>query len=117
MPKNIDAQIGKISAKLEVSRSNFVAGTLAGGDGFFGTADDAPIPSLKDQPGILSRIAKIEIGDIVIGDGASPDVYGFVANQIGSLRIHGANVALKTGPFNDTVQIAATTADVFVRET
>ena len=115
---NSDAQIGRISVKLDVIATNFVAGSIAGGDGYFGTADDAPIASVTNQPGIFSRIASIEIGGIVDGHAGTPNFYGFVANEIGSLRIHGAKVPLHPGPSNEgnLINIAASTFDVHVRE-
>lgn len=117
-PVNADAQINSIKVRGNVLSSNLVAGVTAGLDGFFGTADDAPIAGPNDQASVISRIGKIVIGGSVNGTVGGDDAFGFVANQIASLRIDGRPVALRPGPLNDTVPvpIAGTTGDVFVRE-
>ena len=55
---------------------------------------------------------------VVEGTTGGGDRFGFVANEIGSLKIGGASIPLTNGAYNDGVpkQLAATTGDVFLRE-
>lgn len=117
-PVNADAQIGTIRVRDDVQTSNLVAGSEAGSDGFFGTADDVPISGPNDREAVIARIGKIIVGGSVNGSIAGSDAFGFVANQIGALRIDGRPVSLRPGPFNDTtpILIAESTGDVFVQE-
>lgn len=118
-PVNVDAQIGSIHITKDLIATNLVAGVTSGaGDAYFGDTNDQRITDSTDRP-FPSKLRTVIIGGVVDGSSdSSTDHFGFVADQIGLLKINGAAVALTPGPINDTVpqQIAATTADVFLRE-
>lgn len=116
---NSDAQIGSILIKGDVLRSSIAAGVSTGGDTFFGDTNDTLADPSRDRPEVVAKIASIVVGGTVEGSGTvTNDHFGFVANQIGLLHIHGLAVSLKAGASNDQPprQIAATTGDVFVLE-
>ena len=115
-PVNGDAQIGDIFVDGNWMASNIAAGVTAGADGFFGTADDTLIPGGSD--GVLAAIASIVINGEVQGTPASvngTDHFGFVAELIGSLKLHGIVIPLNPGPHNDNLAIG-TTNDMRVLE-
>lgn len=103
---NARSQIGLVKVKLNWVNSDLVAGAVRGSDGVFGTADDAAISA--GAP-VASRIASIVIGGQAYGTFGGTDGYGFVAQQIGALRVGGTVFKLaKTtsddvlvGPTND----------------
>ena len=85
-------------------------------DNVFGTADELP-----NNPALFSKIASIVIGGQVSGTSGGTDHFGFVSQEIGSLKIHGVKVPLTAGrgnnsSVNKTRFILGTTRDVTVHE-
>jgi hypothetical protein len=114
-PMNGDAQIGAVTVGADWIASNLVAGVMATND-YFGDADDAVIPGSSAT--LSSKIASIKIGGQVLGTPASVepnDHYGFVAEAIGSLKVGGSSIPLKTGLNNDDLHVGAT-GDIELRE-
>jgi hypothetical protein len=106
---NADAQIGPVKVGGTWAASSLVASVLdIGNDGFGNFFDEA---ILGGNPGIFSRIASITIGRAAVGTPESlapSDHYGFVAQQIGSLKVAGRVFNLTAdadnflvGPSND----------------
>jgi hypothetical protein len=103
---NADAEIRNVKIDGDVSAMNITAGVNAGPDGKFGTADDRLLTGTFgfSDPKVFSRIAKVIIGGQVlgVGDGATKDPFGIVAQHIGSIIVGGNKVPLTSGPGNDT---------------
>ena len=105
-PFNPDAQIGAVTVG-----GNWIASSIAAGvestNGFFGDKDDTKITSnnpfnpVLDYPDVASRIASITIKGRVSGTAGGADHFGFVAQEVGSLRIGGVLVPLAKGAAND----------------
>jgi hypothetical protein len=113
---NGEAQIGKVFVGGDWIASNLATGVLPGADGLFGTADDTEIPGGTDQ--LASSIAGIIINGQVMGTPSSvssTDHFGFVAEWVKSLKVHGVQIPLQPGPHNDDLTIG-TTGDVTVLE-
>lgn len=100
---NADAQIGNVVVGGNWDASSLVAGVIAGGDGLFGTADDALISgdSAYNNPSVYSKISSI----IVKGSasGSSSANFGIDAEYIVSAKINGVSVPLKAGKQNDSL--------------
>jgi hypothetical protein len=112
---NPDAMIGTVKVGGNWIASNLVAGISAGIDGDFGTANDAPAPAsagFSDSAKLVSRIARVQIGGYVVGDGA--DRFGFVAQKIGKVTIGPINYLL-SAKIADVIALG-TNGDVMVRE-
>ncbi len=115
---NADAQIGPVIVGDWIA-SNLVAGVQddadAARDDDFGEGDDFLI--LGGTP-TLSRIASILIKGTALGSlFVVGDHFGFVAQQIGSLKIGGTAIPLTPGPGNDVLgQFVGITGDLRVRE-
>jgi hypothetical protein len=117
-PLNGDAQIGPVSVGDDWIASNLIAGAMnsASANTNFGDGNDASIGA--GNPNIIAKIASITIGGQVFGtpnSTSSSDQFGFVAEQIGSLKIGGNAIALAAGPHNDNLSVGETT-DVTVHE-
>jgi hypothetical protein len=98
-----DVRIGAVTVGGNWTVSNLVAGAQTGWDLLFGTADDVRTPQAGEPDGVFSRIASITIVGHVIGTATSGgDHYGFVSEEIGSLRINGLAVPLTPGTSNDS---------------
>jgi hypothetical protein len=116
-----DVRVGGVQVGGSWIASNLAAGVLSGADGMYGTADDAPIPSMGEPDSLFSRIASITITGHVIGTSALGDHFGFVAQQIGSMKVNGVTIPLTPGHTNDTdvadtQLILGITRDVTVHE-
>lgn len=87
-------------------------------DAFFGNVGDTSIAAPALDTAIVSRIASIVIGGTVNGTGAAGDPFGFVAEQVVSVKIGGVAVALTAGARNNLVPVStgASTGDVKVLE-
>jgi hypothetical protein len=117
-PRNADAQIGAVSVGADWIASSIVAGAVnlganglpGGGDdnSRFGDFRDAKIDEPGESATIVSRIGSITIGGQVFGTPASfsdADRFGFVAEQIGSLKIGAKTFALAPGAGNDAIPL------------
>ena len=124
---NGDAQIGAVSVGGDWIASNLVAGAMnlgadnvTGGTGAnadnvnFGDSHD--FSSGSGSAGIIAKIASITIAGQVFGtpnSTSSTDHFGFVAEQIGAVKIGGNAIALTAGPDNLAV---GETSDMTVHE-
>lgn len=100
-----DAAIGKITIGGDLRTSDIIAGTTAGTDGLYGTADDAKVGVMRDLTSRFSTIASLVVKGRVLGTTGSvstSDCYGIVAEQIASGKIAGQTLKLKSGPRNVT---------------
>jgi hypothetical protein len=79
-----DESIGVVQVGGDFVRSNVLAGQTG----------------MINAPELTARIARIVIGGSAIG-GDMNNSYGFIAEEIGSLRVSGKNIALKVGKLND----------------
>ena len=105
---NGDAGLGKIVITGNLEASSIVAGASAGGDGFFGTSDDGLVAGGN---AVVARIASITVKGSVLGSAAPGDHFGIVSEELGSLKISGALIALAIGASNDLAGITIDTAD------
>jgi hypothetical protein len=114
---NPDAQIGSVRVDGDWTAGNIVAGVQAG-DGIFGNPGDSSIAAPLQDTGIVARIGSIIIGGTVTGSAAPGDTFGFVAEQIGSVKVGTTKVALTAGARNDLAPVAvpSSTGDVNVLE-
>jgi hypothetical protein len=119
---NADAQIGKVAVRGDWIASSLTAGVSDNGDGF-GNADALLAGvDVKNEPGVVSRIASIVIEGQISGTTLAGDHYGLVAQQLGKLNLSGDAVALQSGPSNDNLAFSdplllfAATLDVRARE-
>jgi len=109
--QNADVQIGPVTVGGNWLSGSIAAGALAN-NGIFGDADDTLIPG--GNPATVSAIASITIkGYITSGFSAS----GFVAEQIGKLKIGAATIPLNPGASTDLAPLLLGVGGVFrVRE-
>ena len=126
---NADAQIGPVRIGGNLIASSIVAGSLnLGADGAFGgsllNADNVNYGDLHDagigggKAGVIAKIASITIGGQVIGtlnNLNNTDSFGFVAEQIGAVKIGGNLAALTVGAHNDNLALGQT-ADFHIHE-
>jgi hypothetical protein len=120
-PKNPDAQIGAVTIGGDWVASSIVAGVDDGVDNLFGTADDVKISGAgtTNSVSIVAKIASITIKGEALGtpnSTSSTDHFGFVAQQIGSLKVGGGSFALTAGPSNDSIELSPITGDLTIRE-
>ena len=113
---NGDAQIGAVSVGGDWVASNLVAGAknAASGNTNFGNGSDASIGA--GSAGIVAKIASITIAGQVFGTPKSvstTDHFGFVAQQIGAVKIGGNSIVLTAGLDNLAV---GETSDMTVHE-
>lgn len=115
---NADASIGKVIVGRDWIASSIAAGVDDNGDGF-GNANDAKLagPGVTDNAAIISRIGSIAINGQALGTVGGTDQFGFVGEQIVSLKIGAVSLPLTPGPANDLAGIPlGTTGDLTVRE-
>jgi len=112
---NSAAQIGPVTVGGNWTASNLVAGAGPGVDGQFGTADDVVLGS-SDAHQAISQIGAIVIAGTVQGNVANPSAhYGFVAQEVTSLKVGVKVIPLTPGPNNDhLVPVASTDGTVTV---
>ena len=101
---NGDAQIGSVIVGGVWASSSLVAGVIDVNNDGFGSADDIVIPAGNDQ--IIARISSIVIG----GNGGG----SFVAQQIDSMTVAGARVALTTA--KNTIVLTNGMNEIIIRE-
>ena len=95
---NPDAQIGSVSVGGNWTASELGAGTYSRtGDRY----NKLTIAGVPDSSRRLARIGSIAIGGSVRGTSAAGDHFGFIAEEIGRVRIGGSDRALVSGPSND----------------
>jgi hypothetical protein len=112
---NADVQIGAVSVGSNWIASNIAAGVAGVTAGGFATADPLPIPGGSGD--IVSKIASIAIKGAAFGTIPTGDHFGFVAEEIGKLRIGATTFPLERGAHNDTAGFAiGSSHDLFVRE-
>jgi hypothetical protein len=109
---NGDANLGVI-----VVGGDWIAGTINAGvlstDGKFGNADDAPAPQ-GNTAGVFSRIASITIKGQAQGSADSTEGFGFVAEEIGKLKIGSVTYPFTSAPLE--VFALGATGNFFARE-
>ena len=114
------ASIGTIIVSGTFSASSIVAGVDAGGDGKFGTIDDQQTTTAQFQPAnqsLISRIASVILGNVAANPNAPTGaVFGIVAEQVDSIKVNGAAVALQAGPHNDEIEIGGTATKIKLLE-
>jgi hypothetical protein len=117
-PANADAQIGSVTVNGDWIASSIAAGVVPGGDGVFGTDDDAKmIGMVKDNSIAISKIAKILIKGQAFGTVGGVDDFGFVAQHVGAFKVGATAFPLASGPGNDLAGFTVgQTGDVTVRE-
>ena len=77
----------------------------------------AVLKLVAEDPAITAKIASVLIRGQALGTPGGSDGFGFVAQQIGSLRIGGTTSPLRSGASNDTTPLpVGATADLFARE-
>lgn len=113
---NGDAQIGKVAVKLDWVASNLSAGIApqSGEIKDFGEVTNRVIAGHRSD--IVSKISSIVIKGSVFGTHGGDDNYGFVAEQIGTVKIASHKVALSSGGWNDVHDLSESTHDVCIRE-
>ncbi len=110
------AQIGTVTVGGDWEGGSIAAGISKVGLSF-GLLTNTSIPDANTGAGTrISKIASIVIKGNTIETPAGGDFFGFVAQQLGSVKINGANVPLTAGPQNDTAQIPTPASDLFVLE-
>ena len=95
------------------AQSSIAAGVVDGGNGF-GNSGDVKISGAgtTDTAFIVSKIGAFGFKGQALGTPASVssvDHYGFVAEQIGSLKIGANAIALTNGAHNDNLGVGETT--------
>lgn len=107
-PMNADAQIGTVTVGGDWIASSLFAGVTGGGNNFIGDSDDVKMSGTgvkdnADNLGAISKIEKVIIGGRALGTADSSDrlLFGMEAQQIESIEIGGASVALTSGASND----------------
>jgi hypothetical protein len=99
------SSIDRIVVAGSIFAGSIVAGISAGGDGYYGTADDSDL-----NPAVTARIAKLIVRGTVAGTNLAGDSYGILANQFGSVKI-GPVLYLPTDPqlsFATGIELAVT---------
>lgn len=114
------AQIGAVKIGGDWVASIIVA-SVDPVDAFFGNEDDEALLGAPD--GLFSRIGSIVIKGQLRGTVGGTDSFGFVAQEIGSVKIGSVKIALTSGPGNDNENSAlpellllGATGDFRVRE-
>jgi hypothetical protein len=94
---NPDAQIGSVTIGGNWTASELGAGTYnRTGDRY----NKLTIAGVPDSSRRLAKIGSIAIGGSVRGTSAAGDNFGFIAEEIGRVRIGGSDRALVPGPSN-----------------
>jgi len=104
-PANADASIGKTKVGGDWRASSLVAGAQDTGNPGFGLGDTL---QPGGSPTVIARIASIAIKGDVTGSLVTGDHFGFVAEQIDSVKIGGRSTKLTDDASNDNVLISFT---------
>jgi hypothetical protein len=114
---NGHAQIGAITVNGNWTASSIVAGVKTSANSnhplLFGNADDSILPAGASS--VFSRIASIVIKGEVHGTAAGGDHFGFVAKQIGSVKIGTVKYDLAKNATAAPIEIGDT-SDFTIRE-
>ncbi|MFM7115431.1 MAG: hypothetical protein ACKO0N_02235 [Planctomycetota bacterium] len=95
---NPDAQIGSVTVGGNWTASELGAGTYSRTGDRYSKLTIAGVP---DSSRRLAKIGSIAIGGSVRGTSAAGDNFGFIAEEIGRVRVGGSDLALIAGPSND----------------
>jgi hypothetical protein len=108
---NADAQIGKVTVEGDWITSTIVAGAMDGGDGY-GNANDTKNAGagVQDDAKIISKIASVVVKGAIRGESQR---FGFVAEEVGSVKIAGNTIELQKGPHNDNATLGLPAANIF----
>ena len=108
VPANSDVHIGTVTVARDWVGSSISAGIIDDGADGFGI-NDASIGGGGD-PAITSRIARIQITGSAYGLVGSIANFGFVAQEIGAVKISSRALIFQSGPGTDTLaQLIGTT--------
>jgi hypothetical protein len=112
---NADVQIGPVAVGGNWIASNIAAGITGVTAG--GSAAPNPSPILGGSEEVISKIASIAIKGAAFGTVPTGDHFGFVAEEIGRLRIGATTFPLERGAHNDTAGFPiGSSHDLIVRE-
>jgi cytoskeletal protein CcmA (bactofilin family) len=107
VPLNADAQIGAVVISGDMVSSSILAG-VSDTDGIIGDANDAKpsgagVKDNADNLGAVSKIGRVIIKGSALGTAPLNDaaLFGIEAQQIRTIKLGGAKVALKAGASND----------------
>ena len=106
---NADAQVGTVTVGSDWISSNLLAGVRDAGDGFGNSSDvkisGGGVKDNADASGAISTIASVIIKGHAIGTTAAGDflTFGIEAQQLGTVKVGGATVALRAGAGNDVM--------------
>lgn len=95
---NPDAQIGSVTVGGNWTASELGVGTYSRTGDRYNKLVMAGVP---DSSRRLAKIGSIAIGGSVRGTSTAGDQFGFIAEEIGRVRIGGSDRALVSGPSND----------------
>ncbi len=101
---NPDAQIGAITVNGNWIASS-VAASVVSGNGIFGDLGDFAFPDATPADNVVSAIASITIKGAAYGTVGGVDGFGFVAQQIGKVKVGLGTYPLTSGKSNDTTPI------------
>jgi hypothetical protein len=106
---NADAQIGSVTVGGDWIASSVAAGAVSG-NGYFGDSADAVMSgqSVRDRPGITSRIGSLSIGGQVMGTVGGADHFGIVAQEVGLIKFGDLAVPVTIGRSNDEFYLGIT---------
>jgi hypothetical protein len=114
--RNADAQIGTVFVGGDWITSSIAASVTPPAPGYYGILDEKMAGmNVKDDGTITSKINSVTIAGQALGTPGGLDFYGFVAEQVGAVRIGGTPLKLTTGAHNDNL-FATATGDVIVHE-
>jgi len=115
-PLNADAQIGTVTIGGDWIMSSVAAGVTPVAPGFYGFLDAKMSgPNVKDNASFSSKIKSVTIAGQALGSPGGLDFYGFVAEEVGAVRIGGTPLHLTAGAHDDNL-IFGPTGDDFVHE-
>jgi hypothetical protein len=103
---NPNSTVGPVTVLGNWTASTLSAGIARGADMLAGTIDDGPVPAAK-----LARIAAITIGGQVFGSAAAGDHFGFIACNIGPVKIGGVTYQPGAVP----IELSPISGDVTIR--
>jgi hypothetical protein len=95
------AQMGAITFKSDLVSSNVVAGAQPDSNGQFGTTGDSAFAPASGKGNLYSIIASIVVDGAATGNLNASDSFGFVAQEVASVKIGSFTVPLHPGAGND----------------